>query len=316
MYLKEIIDEFGIDSKNVSSDLSISESNIPKQHFDGFIYVNQIKRCKLVYKEINNQGRYGLIQKCYRVDSTNKSSIVVVKRPRSLSISLAPEGIIQALCFKTITKHGLYGSIPKPYDIFIVSNEVRYSMEYIDGMNLNTYLNLPGINIEKTFLNCLMQLCFILYVLEIDLHFDHRDLRIENIWIRPLHSEKIYSLTIDGKIYKVAFKFQVILLDFGFACIGNFKRRAVVNLGNEVFSPIDPCPKIGRDMYQFLNSFFENKQFHEKFSREILEQFKFWMKPYTIINSNISYLITQNPAFENKYLQPIELIRWFIKVTE
>ncbi len=305
--------DFGIDSSFVSSDLSLPTLNIPKQHFDGFIYVNKTKRCKLLYKEINNQGRYGLIQKCTRIDqSTQESQNVVVKRPRSLSISLAPEAILQAVCYKTVLNAGLTGSIAKPRDIFISSNEVRYTMDYIEGMHLYTFLNLPGTDVEKAFLNCLMQLCFILYSLE-DLNFDHRDLRIENIWIRPLNSEQVYTLEIEGKIYKVAFKFQVVLLDFGFACIGNSTRRAIVNLGNEVFSPIDPCPKAGRDLYQFLNSFLENKKIHEKISREFLEQFQVWMGSHKIRSSELSYIITYDPNFENKFLQPLELIKFFLK---
>lgn len=304
--------EFGIDK--VSSDLSLPTTSIPIQKFDNYIYVNSKKRCKLIYREINNQGRYGLIQKCDRIEQiTQYSESVVVKRPRSLSISLAPEAILQAVCFKTVENAGLAGSIAKPRDIYMVSNEVRYTMEYIDGMSLYAFLNLPGTDVEKAFLNCLMQLCFILYTLDLHLNFDHRDLRVENIWIRPLNSEKVYALDLGDKIYKIAFKYQVVLLDFGFACIGDSLRRAIVNLGNEVFSPIDPCPKTGRDMYQFLNSFLENKQIQEKISHEFLEQIQIWMRPHKIRSSKLSYVITYDPKFENKFLQPIELIRWFLR---
>jgi serine/threonine protein kinase len=313
MYLEEIMSDFGIDSQYVSSDLSLPTSSIPKQQFDGYIYINKSRRCRLLYKEINNQGRYGLIQKCNRIDSaTQNSETVVVKRPRLSLLSLAPEAILQAVCFKTIMNAGLNGSIAKPYDIFMTSNEIRYTMEYIDGISFHTFLNLPGTE-EKTFLNCLMQLCFILYTLDIHLNFDHRDLRIENIWIRPLNSEQVYTLKIDGVVYNIAFKYQVILLDFGFACIGDSTRKAIVNLGNEVFSPIDPCPKAGRDLYQLLNSVFENKQIQEKFSHEFLQQIQVWMKPHKIRSSNLSYIITYDPNFENKFLQPIELIRWFFR---
>jgi hypothetical protein len=139
MYLEEIMNEFGIDK--VSSDLSIPISSIPRQKFDNYIYVNSKRRCKLVYKEINNQGRYGLIQKCHRiVNATYESETVVVKRPRSASISLAPEAILQAVCFKTVVNAGLVGSIAKPHDIFLTSNEVRYTMEYIDGISFQTFL--------------------------------------------------------------------------------------------------------------------------------------------------------------------------------
>ena len=312
MYLEEIMSDFGIDK--VSSDLSLPNTSTPKQHFDNYIYVNSKKRCKILYKEINNQGRYGLIQKCTRIDdATQQSETVVVKRPRSPLLSLAPEAILQAVCFKTVVKAGLNGSIAKPRDIFIISNEVRYTMEYIDGISFQTFLNLPGTDVEKSFLNCLMQLCFILYTLDLHLNFDHRDLRVENIWIRPLNSEQVYTLENADKVYKVAFKYQVVLLDFGFACIGDSTRRAIVNLGNDVFSPIDPCPKPGRDLYQFLNSVFENKQIQEKFSHEFLEQIQFWMRPHKIRSSKLSYVITYDPKFENKFLQPIELIRWFLR---
>ena len=314
MDLKFIVDEFGIDSDKVNSDLSLSEAYIPKQQANGKIYsVDKTLRCVVLYKEISNQGRYGLIQKCERIGGN--SMIMAVKRPRSPSISLAPEAILQNLCYHVLTKNGIAGSIPKPYDIFVLANEVRFTMEYVDGISFRTLLKRSETieTIEKTFINCLMQLCFILFYLGRDLNFDHRDLRIENIWIRPLQSEVEYTVTIDEVVYRLPVKNQVVLLDFGFACIGNSLKASVVNLGDGVFSKFDPCPKVGRDLYQFFNSCFEIKEIAGKFSGEFMEQIKNWMAPYKIGSQSFSYLITSDVKFKKENLNPVELIRWGIK---
>jgi hypothetical protein len=86
-----------------------------------------------------------------------------------------------------------------------------------------------------------------------------------------------------------------------------------VNLGDSVFSPIDPCPKSGRDMYQFLNSCFENG-IEERLSPRFAAILKGWMKPYRVIPTILTYVTTSDPKFKIGALNPIELLRWFFSV--
>lgn len=306
MKLNKILDEFEIDSSSINSDFTIPESALPKQRVDGKIITKSGRnRCSIIYGSIEDQGRYGIIQACKRIESTSKT--VVVKRPRSPSLSLAPEAVLQALCYLCVEEHGFSGAISKPIDLFIFANEVRFTMELVDGVSFKKFIHL---HTEAEIVNCIMQLCCLLLILERELRFDHRDLRIENIWIRPLTAPKTYKIQIDGLDHQFEFNYQVVLLDFGFACLGDSARRALVNLGDAVFSPIDPCPKSGRDMYQFLNSCFENK-IQERLSAEFVGLLKEWMKPYSVIATMLTYITTYQPTFELNRLTPIEMLRWF-----
>lgn len=311
MDYSKIFHDFEIDPVSVNADFTVSESALPKQRVDGKIITKAGRlRCIIEYRTIENQGRYGIIQACKRIDTTNSTKNAVVKRPRSPSISLAPEAILQSVCYDCVEKHGLAGSISKTYDLFLFANEVRFSMEYIDGTSFKNFIKS---HTSDEIINCIMQLSYILYILARNLNFDHRDLRIENVWIRPLTSARIYTIQIENLVaQKLEFNFQVVLLDFGFACMGDNFRKTIVNLGDNVFTPIDPCPKNGRDMYQFLISCFENG-IQEHLSKDFTELIIKQMKPYTIIPSVLSYITTYDPKFELNNLKPGELLRWYFK---
>ena len=307
--MDKILIDLDIEIHSLKSDFTIPNEELPKQRVDGKL-INRAgqHRCTIKYETIQNQGRYGIIQSCKRVH-LGQTQNAVIKRPRSPSISLAPEAILQSLCYSCIEKNGLNGSISKPYDLFLFANEVRFSMEYINGLSFKDFI----VNhTEDEIINCIIQLCYILFVLEKNLNFDHRDLRIENIWIRPLTNSRKYQIQIGPDANELEFKFQVVLLDFGFACIGNSTRKSVVNLGDNVFSEIDPCPKNGRDMYQFLNSCFEIG-IQDKLSKDFVNLLKEWMKPYSVIATTLSYIITYDPKFKLNSLNPIEILRWYFK---
>jgi len=312
MELDKILTDLDIEVKSLKSDFTIANEELPKQRVDGKIISKAGKhRCTIKYETIQNQGRYGIIQSCKRTHLEH-TQLTVVKRPRSPSISLAPEAILQSVCYSCIEKYGLTGSISKPYDLFLFANEVRFSMEYIDGLSFKDFI---ADHTEDEIVNCIIQLCYILFVLERSLNFDHRDLRIENVWIRPLTISKNYQIQIGSaeSVETLQFKFQVVLLDFGFACIGNLARKSVVNLGDNVFSEIDPCPKNGRDMYQFLNSCFEIG-IQERLSKEFVTLLKGWMKPYSVIATTLTYIVTYDPKFKLNTLNPIEILRWYFKL--
>jgi len=310
MNILKILDEFEVGSTSIHSDLTLSDEVLPKQRVDGKIITREGRlRCTLLYDKIKNQGRYGLIQNCRRFEGKVEKQ-VVVKRPRSPSISLAPEALLQALCYKTVMTHDLSGSISQPFDLFLFANEVRFSMELIDGISFKEHIASSETG-ESEFLNCLAQLCLILSVLQVEINFDHRDLRIENIWVRPLAAERNYRIPIGSEFFDLKFKFQVVLLDFGFACLGDLKGRSIVNLGSGVFSSLDSCPKSGRDIYQFLNSCLEVHEIRDKISEGLLTKITNWMKPYKIMPATLSYLITYQAEFANMKLQPAEILRWY-----
>jgi serine/threonine protein kinase len=98
------------------------------------------------------------------------------------------------------------------------------------------------------------------------LRLDHRDLKGDNLWIRRDHPVSYTVELADGTSWHLESPFQVVILDFGFACIGGADGRAIVNLSDGILPRIDPCPKEGRDMFQLLASFWFKECVRERIS--------------------------------------------------
>jgi len=304
--LEKSLKNLGIEKVDIST-FSIPLEYIPRQRVDGLLK----GRARFEYGKIIDNGEYGLIQRCRRFPDgkLEAARTVIVKRPRHPDLSLASEAILQSLCHSVVKKYGFHNSVPDVYDIFVFANEVRFSMEYVEGLNYVEFLKRnPG---ETVFLNFLLQLAFILYALETELGFDHRDLNAENIWIRTRSEPQTYSLEIDGVTYKVSMTNQLVLLDFGFGCLGSsLTRRPHLSLGN-VIPAIDPCPKDGRDMYHILNRLLSNPFIVGMLSETMLYKLKALMKPYKVEEPYLTHIFTSKPSFSIPALTPREFIRLF-----
>jgi serine/threonine protein kinase len=290
---------------------TLPEEHLPKQCVDGVIKYadNSTIRCKLDYKQIVNQGQYGLIHRAIRTCQSHASTLVAVKRPRSIQLSLQPEAILQSLCSSLTEQYGLSNSVPKVHDLFLFANETRFSMDYVEGVNYVEFLTSHWS--EELFLNLILQLCFILYVLEKEIGFDHRDLNAENIWIRTTPKPQIYTLILDGTLYTLSLQYQVVLLDFGFACVGDLSTRMNrLSLGG-VISALDPCPKDGRDMYKILNCLLSQPNIYMRLSPKLRDEFKERMKPYEIQEASLTQILVSLPKFRIAKLTPKALIQAF-----
>ena len=304
-------EKFGIEKVDIST-FSIPLECIPRQRVDGLLKNRDgTNRARFEYGKIIDNGEYGLIQQCVRhsLSKVEAPRTVIVKRPRHIELSLTSEAILQALCHSVIQKFGFHNSVPDVYDIFMFGNEVRFSMEYVEGLNYVEFLKRnPG---EQVFMNLLLQLAFILYALETELGFDHRDLNAENIWIRTRSEPQVYSLEIDGVNYTLSITNQLVLLDFGFGCLGNtLTRRSHLSLGN-VIPAIDPCPKDGRDMYHILNRLLSNPFIVGMLSETLVSKLRQLMKPYKVEGPYLTHIFTSKPSFSIPALRPKEFIRLF-----
>ena len=308
--LKNVVQSIGIIQPYTETfdiySFTLPEEAIPKQRIDGIVKLsNGITRCKLVYNTIINNGQYGLIQNVIRSPSIQATHLAV-KRPRSPQMSLEPEAFLQALCSTITEANGLNGAIPKVYDIFIFANEVRFTMDFVDGINYIQFLQLHWS--ETFFLNSILQLAYILYVLERNIGFDHRDMNPNNIWIRTKPQPQTYTLNIEGVHYRIAFTHQVVLLDFGFACIGDGVTRVTrLSLG-KVIPHIDTCPKDGRDMFHILNHLLTTPFVKNNITQSLYSQIVNWMSPFSVAESHLAQIWTSNPDFKILKLTPKSLI--------
>lgn len=291
---------------HISSDASFD--SLPKQRVDGKILtVTGTPLCRLDYKDVANRGSHGIIQKAIRFGNTvQKGALVAVKRPRTPSQDLILEGVVQALAAHTVAKEGLLGAVPTIHDIFVFANEVRITMDWVEGVSCSEYLKGRG---EREILDVIIQIAIILDCLERQIRLDHRDLKLDNIWIRE--TPVSYRVELDGgAVANYNSNFQVVILDFGFACIGAEYRRMLYNLGG-VIPDIDYCPKVGRDMYHIISRLLERRDLRDSLSPSLKGQFIEWMKPYTVHPSPITHLITSDLNFGVEALCPRAILEWY-----
>jgi len=134
-------------------------------------------------------------------------------------------------------------------------------MEMLCGNTLDRYLrtHLKPINTlptstvtnESIILDILLQLANTLHILQTRIHFNHRDIKLNNLFVRQHTDEWIRDLEIEGYGHYTC-KEDITLLDFGFACIGcPIDNSCMINAGSW-FEEGDLCFKKDRDLAQFL----------------------------------------------------------------
>lgn len=109
---------------------------------------------------------------------------------------------------------------------------------------------------ERFLLDIAVQIAFVLHVLQRDLRFHHRDLKLNNVFRRKTPSTQTLVLP-STTVWKC--ESDLVLLDFGFSCIACGTEhvaspRATLLGAGSWFTPDDDCCKEGRDLAQFLYS--------------------------------------------------------------
>ena len=304
-----------IDVNTSTHEFTVPLEALPKQYIDSSIRVSHTVRCKLHYSYLLNRGGYGKILLANRTDLSGVSQEVCVKAPHTPSFSLCAEAVIQWMASNALLSTGIVGAIPTVFDIFQYAGETRFSMSYVKGISCMEYITESSAP-ETALLEILVQTSVLLGFLEETIHLDHRDLKADNIWIRPQPIE--YSVRLSGKVWKCKAAVQVVLLDFGFSCLGGADGVAVVSLSDGILPRVDPCPKEGRDLFQLISSLWSLPQIRGKMSAalatdvELLLSYK--NKPYInlvrkTLDTNWVYLLVSDLAFNHPPLHPVSLLQ-------
>jgi serine/threonine protein kinase len=232
-------------------------------------------RCCFSDEKEYDKGSYGLICLVHRT-LDDREEQVLLKKPRISLINMTQEAVLQHLAYKTLETEGISWAVPKVLDVFRKEHEVCFSMEAIVGVNAEEYLSLPTSS-EKEFFILLAQISLLLWCLESHLSLDHRDIKANNLLIKA--EPCVMKVQIYEKVWHLISPFQVVILDFGFACIGSngLRSRPLVNLGDGVLPPMDPCPKEGRDLFQLLTSLMSSRTIVAKLSSRILAKIDQWL---------------------------------------
>ena len=189
--------------------------------------------------------------------------------------SILAEAFLHALVLKTFETVGIPQRVPKLYEVVGYVRQghaaesprdfesVWMTMEMLRGHTLERYLRLHLKPIymstdaakenEEIILDILLQLAHCLHILQTRLHFNHRDIKLNNLFVRHHKDEWIRDLEIEG-YGPYTCKQDITLLDFGFSCIGcPIDNNCIINAGSW-FEEKDLCFKKDRDLCQFLYS--------------------------------------------------------------
>ena len=193
------------------------------------------------------------------------------------------EAFIHAILQKTLERENHSSAVPNLFEIVGTTqtgelpncptdfNSIWIGMEFLNGNTLERFLENNLIAVANTtspsiaqqvsilhnealIIDTLIQLAFFLNLLQDKLRFNHRDLKLNNLFVR-------HHPAGDGWLRKLGdwtCQNDIVIIDFGFSCIacgkGFIRPRATLVGAGSWYSSEDDCMKYGRDLGQFLYS--------------------------------------------------------------
>lgn len=288
-----------------NNNTSYLEEHLPIELFDGSI-VDQSKkiRCKLEFNNKIIYGGYGILHEAKRNDE-HGSYECIVKYAKETMNNVLTEGLLQFISYTVLKKYNIHYMVSKVYDLYKrKDNTIFFSMQKIKGKNILEFLKESSYP-ERDFIDIMIQVCILLYILKNDIYLDHRDLRYTNLFIvnKPTNIH-----FINEKKYILNTKFHICLLDFGLACIG--PNITTLNAG-EVYNSNEVCLKPGRDIFLIISSLMCLKEFRDKLSESFLKIIETWFKykntDYSKIakaSCNWTYILTSENNFNFPFFIP------------
>jgi serine/threonine protein kinase len=278
---------------------------------------NKSLRCYLYLKQIVNGGSFGEIRIATRMSAEKqKQQDVYVKSPRLEAMNLQSEALLQSCAHKCLVRHSIDWAVPKVHDIFTYQNKIHFSMDMMEGVFLDKWFQ-QSKSPDTDFFLMMAQLSIFLCLLHQCIGLDHRDLKADNLLISP-HPCRL-QFQYNTHTYTLDCPFRVHILDFGFACLGNGSIEsspAFITLGDGILPAIDPCPKEGRDLFQFLLSLLCVKTIRSVLSSSSMQSIESWTgKKFMSMAQKMSedtswiYLLTSSPEFTSPKSTPYSVLR-------
>jgi serine/threonine protein kinase len=276
----------------------LSSIHIPIRQTNQSAYVDTPHR-KLVSLKTVSSGAFGHIDLGH-YEWNDTHSEVYIKRPIITGGTLLYEACIQKLVSDNLSLVGFPTGAPKPLCIFqLQDHSVGFAMEQIYGaITLEAYLaSVPSSFFPSIIIDCLLQLCAMIWHLNSLLGINHRDLKPSNFLI-VVHDTPIRKvLQIEKECLEVDSKHSLTFIDFGFSCLGSTETHVSDISLSTVYSKSDPCPKEGRDMYLFLAFLYID--YHSKLPPQLLSLFEQWLD---IPGSNLCHFMRKDKENSKKWL--------------
>lgn len=184
------------------------------------------------------------------------------------------EASLHALAYHVLVSHGHPNVIPQLYEVYATSasaarhidaasdvHSIVIGMEFVRGETLHRYFAGHFMETEKPrlitsndrlIMDILIQLSIYLEILQTDLRFNHRDMKINNV-LRRNHTSLWCKSLEHPALTRPWIAFQdLVIIDFGFSCVAcDDSRKSLIQAGSW-FKPSHDCLKRGRDIALFL----------------------------------------------------------------
>lgn len=308
------LEELGIETSIFLEDLSsIPSSLLPSLTMKSELRMpDKSLRAHLFLKQVLHHGTYGDIRVAVRSGLGGEKQNVLVKGPRMEGIELTQEAILQHAAYSCMIANRIPWAVPAVYDVFLYGKKSMFSMERMDGVFLDTWFA-SSKEPDRDFLLLMAQLSIYLCILHQCLGLDHRDLKTDNLLISAHPSQLQFQYKEER--YTLVSPFRLHILDFGFACLGEGGQPAFVSVG-DVLPIVDPCPKEGRDLFQFLLSILTVKSIRTVLSHSVLGYIETWvgkrfadMAAKMIEDTAWIYLLTSSAEFHCPNSTPYHVLR-------
>jgi serine/threonine protein kinase len=240
------------------------------------VYIDQPDENLTCLKTVSH-GAFGFIDwGTYRNGSDERN--VYIKRPMLIGKSLLYEACIQQLVADRLAEIGFPYGAPRVLRLVTLRDKsVGFAMEPIEGAcTLDRYLEAASSScLANIIIDCLLQLCAMIWYLDQRIGINHRDLTPSNFMIVD-HSPRIKILSIENEIIDLTSTRSLTLIDFGFSCLGSTETHVAELSLSTIYPASDPCPKEGRDLYLFLGLLYID--YYSRLPSRLQSLFESWLQ--------------------------------------
>jgi serine/threonine protein kinase len=300
--------------------VSVTKTGFRKKHvhFSGLVFAMK--------------GKFG---QAYCADRTEGelSHVCFIKTSPDYPQGLLLEGILQSIAHTVLRVYGFPKAVPKVLDMFQHPTQgVGLSLErqmgaklFADWLEHGLQWGVPSPSNDRLLCEVLAQIATYMAILEHAIGMNHRDLKGTNVLMIAANQPVHQTVTCGKTNWTIHTQNQAIMIDFGFACIGQSDGTHVVSAG-EYLPTLDFCPKEGRDCFLFLASLWNVEQFRKSVTPALAQLFhkwlqtngetkwSDWLQTYTPTNMESMYLLTSASHFKSEPSSPMNILRDVAKI--